>query len=445
MEFNHLDPKDFYSTPTPRPKGSRRAVPATPVTPVPLAALVPSTQERLRAPRRTDWEKTHDILGLISKDLSGLGNFLKLLFYLRPHGTKDVRTNRHKTMVTQFLGGKTNVKMGHIIDLIYNHRQSQPPTNTEERHLAFSHQTLHTDMCFARPALSSWALGLVAKEARRQVGNLTNNDPTDPTDTTQMRASTNGRANDAIQVGAISSFVLSRSRYASGYLALPLAVWQFACKSHIDEKRIFSRFGFTVHDSTARACLNSLTDTGLEKLRQSVAEGVAVGEMRWQYVLDNVQKFCRQRDLRLGRQDILKVGCATTAILLEDCAPGAFDLQDHLNRVMKQERKQMTTETLFEDIDWDYIHELTALHWVRILVTFVPQLAHLRLEVEAAFNSDRMTKHRLPRNRKTMVQPLGTNAERETEIQGMMRAMLDFEKQMGLECVNKRIRVHTCL
>jgi hypothetical protein len=140
----------------------------------------------------------HDILGLISKDLSGLGNFLKLLFYLRPHGTKDVHTNRHKTMVTQFLGGKTNVKMGHIIDLIYNHRQSQPPTNTEEWHLTFSHQTLHTDMCFARPALSSWALGLVAKEARRQVGNLTNNDPTDPTDTTQMRASTNGRAKDAV-------------------------------------------------------------------------------------------------------------------------------------------------------------------------------------------------------------------------------------------------------
>ncbi|KAJ7822563.1 hypothetical protein B0H14DRAFT_2370690, partial [Mycena olivaceomarginata] len=99
--------------------------------------------------------------------------------------------------------------------------------------------------------------------------------------------------------------------------------------------------------------------------------------MRWQYVLDNVQMLCRQRDHRLGRQDILKVGCAATAILLEDCAPGAFDLQVHLDlvNVMKQERKEMTTESLYEAIDWDYIHELTALHWVRILVTFIPQLA----------------------------------------------------------------------
>jgi hypothetical protein len=347
-------------------------------------------------------------------------------------------------------------------------------------------------------------LVLVAKEARKQIGELTKNDPADPTDTTQMRTSTNSRvsgivadwetlvenlsipklaakyerrgtiawyltemmaapmkrgvvvlrqrrphltvwifvwikyhtySNCQIQVGAISSFILSQNQYASGHLVLPLAVWQFTCKSHVDEKRIFSRFGFTVHDSTARACLNLLTDTGLTKLRQSIADGIAVGQMRWQYVLDNVQMLCRQRDHRLGRQDILKVGCAAPAILLEDCAPGAFDLQVHLDlvNVMKQERKEMTTESLYEAIDWDYIHELTALHWVRILVTFIPQLAPLQREVETAFNSEKMTKRRLPRNHKTVVQPLGTNAERETETQGMMRAMLDFEKQMGLD------------
>ncbi|KAJ7697408.1 hypothetical protein B0H17DRAFT_904415, partial [Mycena rosella] len=176
-----------------------------------------------------------------------------------------------------------------------------------ERVLAFSPKIPHINISYARPSLSSWALILVGKEARRQIGNLTKNDATDPTDPTQIRASTNGRVpsssrapvdvasweqlkknlsipyvakkyetrgpvpwylsemmtastkggvivhrqrrpHTTIQVGAISSFVLSRNRYASGYFALPLAVWQFACKSHVDEKRIFSRFGFTVHD-----------------------------------------------------------------------------------------------------------------------------------------------------------------------------------------------------
>lgn len=34
---------------------------------------------------------------------------------------------------------------------------------------------------------------------------------------------------------------------------------------------------------------------------------------------------------------------------------------------------------------------------------------------------------------KTVIQPLGTNAEKEVETQGMMRAVLDFEGQMGLD------------
>ncbi|KAJ7327496.1 hypothetical protein DFH08DRAFT_710387 [Mycena albidolilacea] len=487
MEFHNIDPSTFYSSPAPRAKSSRAPlqIPATPTPTAQLPTVPPSTQPRLRAPRRTIWDKINDVLGHIHTDFDGLGHFLQILFYIRPHGTKDVRSRRHVAMVTRFLQGQSNVTMGDIIELIYNHRQSQPPPDSEQRQLAFSHGTPPANLLFARTCLSSWALILVAKEARRQIGALTRNDPTDPTDTTQMRASSNGRVNGVVAdwdkladnlsipklaakyarrggvpwyltemmtaptkagvvvlrqrrphttaLGAISSFIFSRNRYATGHLALPLAVWQFACKSHVDEKRIFSRFGFTVHDSTARACLNSLTDTGLTKLRDSVAAGIAVGQMRWHYVLDNVQKFCRQRDLRLGRQDVLKVGCAATAIFLEDCAPGAFDLQDHLDRVMKQGRKEMTTESLYTDIDWDYIHNLTALHWVRILVTFIPQLAHLRKTVELEFNSARMTKRRLPRNRKTVVQPLGTNAERETETQGMMRAMLDFEKQMGLD------------
>ncbi|KAJ6544910.1 hypothetical protein B0H10DRAFT_2244047 [Mycena sp. CBHHK59/15] len=100
---------------------------------------------------------------------------------------------------------------------------------------------------------------------------------------------------------------------------------------------------------------------------------------------------------------------------------------------MKQERLTLTTDSLYADIDWGYIHELTALHWVRILVTFIPELAPLRQIVADVLKSDRMTKRRLHKGRKTVMQPLGTNAERETETQGMMRALLDFENQMGLD------------
>ncbi|KAJ7874602.1 hypothetical protein B0H13DRAFT_2669048 [Mycena leptocephala] len=181
----------------------------------------------------------------------------------------------------------------------------------------------------------------------------------------------------------ISCLTLSRNRYASGYLALPLAVWLFATKAHVDEKRILSRFGFSVHDSTARACLDSLTDSSLAKMREDIQEGIAA---------------------------------AATAILLEDCPPGAFDLQDYLDRVMSKERQYLTAESLWADIDLQYLHDLIALHWVRILVTFIPELAHLRKEVTNILKSEAMTKLRL-RQRKSIMQPVGTNAEHSTETQ----------------------------
>ncbi|KAJ7685894.1 hypothetical protein B0H17DRAFT_1204590 [Mycena rosella] len=471
------------STPAAQSSSAHFPIPTTPISSNPAA----STQPKLRRPKKNQWQKADSIVHLITKEFRSLGAFLEVLFHIRDVSASDPRTASHKQQVTAFLDGESNIGMAHIIDLIYRHPQGRPPSSDTESDLYFAPPDVAKprDIKLARPALSTWALQLVGPELRRQIGNLTQNDPDDPEDITRLRASTNGRAklirsatwddlgrvsipwmaatykrrtragwyvtecmgaptvngaiiirsrrpHPTVQVGVIDSLTLSRNRYTSGYLALPLAIWQFACKAHVDEKRMMSRSGFTVHDSTARACLDSLTDSSLAKLRESVAEGIKTGTMRWQIVLDNVQQYCRQRDHRIGRQDVLKIGTAATAILLEDCAPGAFDLQDHLERVMRQERRELTTELLFEDIDWPYIQDLMALNWVRILVNFIPQLAHLRKEVSALFKSDAMTKLRL-RLRTSLMQPLGTNAERETETQGMMRAILDFMKQMGLD------------
>ncbi|KAJ7130913.1 hypothetical protein C8R46DRAFT_1235915 [Mycena filopes] len=454
----------------------------------PAPANTPSTQPRLRYRKRDTWEKIDSVLLTIGKEFDSLGHFLEVMFYNRISGVFDPRTPRHVRAVTAFLGGESNVTMATLINLLYNHPQSRPSRDSPDFSLHFAPPDISSprDINAARPALSTWALQIVGPELRRQTWDLTQNDPTDPADTTQLRASTNGRAksirlatwdafdrvsipriastykrrarglwyvteccgaptmngatvlrkrrpHNAVQVGAISCLTLSRNRYASGYLALPLAVWQFACKTHVDEKRIFSRFGFTVHDTTARACLDSLTESSMAKLRESVAEGIANGTMYWQVVLDNVQEYCRQRDHRLGREDVLKVGCAATALLLEDCAPGAFNLQDHIDRVMLQERRNLTVQSLWADIDWKYIHELTAIIWVRILVHFIPRLAHLRAEVAALLRSAGMTKRRLPKDRVTVMQPIGTNAEHSTETHGMMRALLDFFAQLGLD------------
>jgi hypothetical protein len=92
----------------------------------------------------------------------------------------------------------------------------------------------------------------------------------------------------------------------------------------------------------------------------------------------------------------------------------------------------MTVETLRTDIDWTHLLEIQSLHWVRVLVDYIPELKSMSKDISTRFRSEPLAKHRMREGRKTVVQPLGTNAERETETQGMARAIMDFDEQMGL-------------
>jgi hypothetical protein len=182
-----------------------------------------------------------------------------------------------------------------------------------------------------------------------------------------------------------------------------------------------------------------MTGSSLSILRKAVNDATKRGETEWCLILDNVQEYCPVYEGGIGRESILKVGTAGTAIRLEDCKPGAFDLQSYLSRVAQKEGKTMTTDTLMADIDWPHWRRVQALHWARVLVDYIPELKFLSSELSARFRLPPVAKHRMRDGRKTMVQPLGTNAERETETQGMARAILDFDKQMGIgsEASNK--------
>ena len=211
-----------------------------------------------------------------------------------------------------------------------------------------------------------------------------------------------------------------------------MGIWHFAVKSHIDVKRVYSRLGSIVSDNTVRNALDSMTDSSLATLRNSVRAATERGESEWCLVLDNVQQYCPVYEGGITRESILKVGTAATAIHLDDCKPGAFDLETHLSRVANMERKKMTVETLRADIDWNHLRDVQILHWVRVLVDYIPELNFLSSAVSARFRTPPIAIHRMREGRKTVVQPLGTNAERETETQGMARALLDFDEQMGL-------------
>ncbi|EDR01138.1 uncharacterized protein LACBIDRAFT_312459 [Laccaria bicolor S238N-H82] len=234
--------------------------------------------------------------------------------------------------------------MSDIIVLVYGHKHSAPSPSSplySERHALFSPSVSPAEIFHARPSLFSWATNLVATHVHREIDQLSRTNV--PGGENHLRASTNGRRPDhfklvtwqalgefnisalcekykvrapvswymtepmaasrkggvfivkkrrphpIVQVGAISSFILSRNHFANGDLAMALGVWHFAAKSHIDVKRVYSRFGNIVSDNTVRKALDSMTVSSLSVLKDSVRAAAERGQTEWCLILDNVQ------------------------------------------------------------------------------------------------------------------------------------------------------------
>ncbi|KAJ7865740.1 hypothetical protein B0H14DRAFT_3597939, partial [Mycena olivaceomarginata] len=402
------------------------------------------------------WHKMDDVL--TTYGFESLREFLSVLFHPRKRGEKDHRTKSHRQTVSAFLKGQSKITMAHIIPLIFNHSRSRPrKRDTDQHSAAFSPSRPLSEIRYARPCLSAWATRLVGDHIYYQVGKLARKSRTDTRSRRHLRATTNKRTNSKdviewedvafsveelaalyrqedeflwyltecfaasrkggkvivkktrphpiIQVGAISSFITSRNRYASGDLGLPLGLWLFACQAHVDVKRVLCRFGYSVSDSTARNALNSLTGADLSALQEQVRDATARGEVDFGKISDNVQRYERVFEHGLGKENVLKHGTACTAFGLDNCKPDAFHAADHIARVINQERQSMTVETIYSSIDWEHMDNITDLHFVR---------------------------HRLE-PRKTRLQPLGTNTEQQMENKGYQAGFRDFDKQMGIE------------
>ncbi|THU75810.1 hypothetical protein K435DRAFT_622286, partial [Dendrothele bispora CBS 962.96] len=224
---------------------------------------------------------------------------------------------------------------------IYDHRYSYPSSKATlkpERAHHFSPSVDLNSLHYARIALSSWFLRVVGNRLHKGIDLLTtdpddddpNYDPDfqtrlpinsleikhlksfsmkdhaarlkkrDPANwyiTECMAASQRKgivlvkriRPHPMIQVASISSFIVSRNRYATGYLLLILGIWHFACQSHIDVKRVHTRIGLSVGDTAARRALEQLAKTSLASLRAEFDRSARLGILSHSTCIDNTQ------------------------------------------------------------------------------------------------------------------------------------------------------------
>jgi hypothetical protein len=146
-------------------------------------------------------------------------------------------------------------------------------------------------------------------------------------------------------------------------------------------------------------------------------------------ILDNVQNYHKQRDLRVGRENTMNVGIAATWVELEGINPKALDLADKRARLAENKRKDVTVESLLNLIDHSHIETIGTLQILRTLADHIPELAYLKPWILILYRT-RASKQPLP-VRKTKIHPLATSGKSETIITELKDAFLDFYAQTG--------------
>ncbi|KAF5384343.1 hypothetical protein D9615_003177 [Tricholomella constricta] len=388
-------------------------------------------------------------------------------------------TSQRRNMVQAFLNGTSKPHAGQILDLIYeyacevtyrsNDNAVSAPTFTPDRHFA---QITH-----AKPAITSWAVGFVTKLVHSEGGTMVhpttglhlrarskqprsliswsaiesfsyrtlqtiaeNNAPilwaivsayvnstaVEMGETAPLREQ---RPQNLVATSAVMSLTFGRSQLASLY-PLCRAIWHFAVRSHQSAYRVESRLGHSVAYQTMIEGLKTLAADQRKELRGMIANG-----RHGLQVSDNIQAYAPVRGARIGRESRMVKGLAATVVIMEDVVPGAFDLGELLRRQALQERRNLSPELIFDDIDWTHQDHVREVEFIRPLIHCMPALSIYREDLKV-YASEKLCIFPLPKTRHTKIFPLATNGYDEMHIQEMKQAVLDFTDQMGIDAGN---------
>ncbi|PIL25940.1 hypothetical protein GSI_11694 [Ganoderma sinense ZZ0214-1] len=90
---------------------------------------------------------------------------------------------------------------------------------------------------------------------------------------------------------------------------------------------------------------------------------------------DNSQWVHKRREMRIGRENSMKIGFAVTACNAIDFDPSAADLDDHLGQVAQNLHAQLTTNSLRELVNFAHVETTLELQWLQVLTNYIPCLA----------------------------------------------------------------------
>lgn len=225
----------------------------------------------------------------------------------------------------------------------------------------------------------------------------------------------------------MSELVYTRNQWAN-LLPLCRSIALFGSKAHHSTYRVGSRLAQCTPFSTTRRALVRMA----QEERVALRALVETGEKHFMTVMDNVQVYARHWKRHMGGESRMITGTGGTAVEMEDCPDGAFNLQPILDLYARRDREGLTVEELADDIDFNHLQKIASYHWLAALVSYVPDLAGYRTPVANLFK-EKAVKHQINPHRHTKIHPLGTNSAQEITPHGAKDAIVDFLAQTGIE------------
>ena len=209
----------------------------------------------------------------------------------------------------------------------------------------------------------------------------------------------------------------------------------------------------TVLDYTSRLCLtpsHSSVYSTLEKLSEDEAKKVKVigmdPDQGLDLTFDNVQAFAKQWEMRIGRESVMRVGMAGTAVELVGFNRQAVDLgkRRQLINEGKPRKLSLTAGDFIDLLNKPHNRTIGALHWLQILTTYVPQLEPYKRYVREKFRTEPAASIRLDNDGvcRTAVHPLATSAKNETSSTDLRDGLVDFLEQIGQTPDNHHPRIN---
>ncbi|KAH9931747.1 hypothetical protein B0H21DRAFT_813891 [Amylocystis lapponica] len=400
-------------------------------------------KKRKNAPRRETPEKLAHVFAALKDVRWNLSEFLYYAFQFKDDGIQH-RTTSHAAYIQHFLHGRSSYTPATIIDIWFRHPDGRVPADSDDIAYMYSTSVPFMDIKPVRPALSAFAAqlvrdklvseadaaikpenGLHASRIIRRHQPLTWGYILAICERSQAkRPARNKRPANIVAVNTISSLNFSRSNRANLF---PLAhgLLYFSLSAPFDLFHHNSRIGMMPAYNTIYKALEDLAAH-----EAMVVEALGRDDKRAGTIwCDNVQNYLRQRDARIGRENVLNIGIAATYVEAPECDLKALDVDDKRRRITENRRAGLSVEILLDWIDQEHRETVGMLQWLRTLTNYVPQLVRYKERVSVLYRT-RGAKRPLP-VRASTVHPLPTSGKNETVTTELKDALVDFWSQLG--------------